>query len=110
MHDWRRRGTCPTRDVIQLGDVLVHLWLSSYCRAARAATLDIDDTLDVVHCFQHQSLFNAHYDERALCRLMSMTPPPPIRLTAKEIRGHLRQPTIRILVRAMPLRSTQAML
>ncbi|ESY79541.1 hypothetical protein X740_16620 [Mesorhizobium sp. LNHC221B00] len=26
--------------------------------------LDIDDMLDVVHCFQHQSLFNAHYDER----------------------------------------------
>ncbi|TIR47402.1 MAG: hypothetical protein E5X53_34125 [Mesorhizobium sp.] len=27
-------------------------------------TLDIDDTLDVVHGHQQLSLFNAHYDER----------------------------------------------
>jgi hypothetical protein len=27
-------------------------------------TLDIDDTVDVVHGHQQLSLFNAHYDER----------------------------------------------
>ncbi|WP_376775166.1 hypothetical protein [Mesorhizobium caraganae] len=44
--------------VIQLGDVLVHLWLSSYCRAARDGDArHRRDTLDVVHCFQHLSLF-----------------------------------------------------
>src|SRR5439155_1360261 len=33
-------------------------------RPARAVTLDIDDTLDVVHGHQQLSFFNAHYDER----------------------------------------------
>ena len=32
--------------------------------APAAVTLDIDDTLDVVHGHQQMSLFNAHYDER----------------------------------------------
>ena len=30
----------------------------------KAVTLDIDDTVDVVHGHQQLSLFNAHYDER----------------------------------------------
>jgi hypothetical protein len=33
-------------------------------------TLDIDDTVDVVHGHQQLSLFNAHYDER--CFLLSV--------------------------------------
>jgi len=36
----------------------------SYARPPRAVTLDIDDTVDVVHGHQQLALFNAHYDER----------------------------------------------
>ncbi|WP_204348880.1 transposase, partial [Serratia marcescens] len=52
------------RTVIRLGGVLVDLWLSSYAAPPESVTLDIDDTLDVVHGHQQLSLFNAHYDER----------------------------------------------
>ena len=37
---------------------------ASYPRPPVAVTLDIDDTVDVVHGHQQLSLFNAHYDER----------------------------------------------
>jgi hypothetical protein len=37
---------------------------ASYATPPAAVTLDIDDTLDVVHGHQQLSLFNAHYDER----------------------------------------------
>ena len=51
------------REVIRLSYALVDLWMDSYARAPRAVTLDIDDTVDVVHGRQQLSLFNAHYDE-----------------------------------------------
>ncbi|RAZ82135.1 hypothetical protein DPM33_35275 [Mesorhizobium hawassense] len=47
------------RTVIRLGWVLVHLWLSSYAAPSKSATLDIADTLDVVHSHQQLSPFNA---------------------------------------------------
>ena len=37
---------------------------ASYPKPPVAVTLDIDDTVDVVHGHQQLSLFNAHYDER----------------------------------------------
>jgi hypothetical protein len=40
--------------------VLVDLWLSSYAAPPKSVTLDIDDTVDVVHGHQQLSLFNAH--------------------------------------------------
>ncbi|MGY3488195.1 hypothetical protein ACVW1C_006078 [Bradyrhizobium sp. USDA 4011] len=51
------------REVIRLSSVLVDLWMDSYARAPSAITLDIDDTVDVVHGRQQLSLFNAHHDE-----------------------------------------------
>jgi hypothetical protein len=106
------------RTVIRLGDVLVDLWLSSYAAPPATVTLDIDDTLDVVHGHQQLSLFNAHYDERcflpihvydaATGRPVAMILRPGKTPTGKEIRGHLRRlvrrirvrwPTTRILVR-----------
>jgi hypothetical protein len=39
-------------------------YCASYPRPPVAVTLDIDDTVDVVHGHQQLSLFNAHYDER----------------------------------------------
>jgi Transposase DDE domain group 1 len=51
------------RETIRLSYALVDLWMDSYSRAPSAVTLDIDDTVDVVHGRQQLSLFNAHYDE-----------------------------------------------
>ena len=106
------------RTVIRLGWVLVDLWLSSYAAPPETVTLDIDDTLDVVHGHQQLSLFNAHYDERcflpihiydaATGRPVAMILRPGKTPTGKEIRGHLRRlvrrirahwPTTRILIR-----------
>ena len=50
--------------MIRLTYALVDLYCASYPRPPSAVTLDIDDTVDVVHGHQQLSLFNAHYDER----------------------------------------------
>src|SRR5436305_11474548 len=54
------------RDLIRLMGVMVDLYCTSYTKPPKAVTLDIDDTVDVVHGHQQLSLFNAHYDERCL--------------------------------------------
>jgi hypothetical protein len=106
------------RTVIRLGGVLVDLWLSSYATPPASVTLDIDDTVDVVHGHQQLSLFNAHYDERCFLpihiydagtgRPVAMILRPGKTPAGKEIRGHLRRlvrrirrrwPTTRILIR-----------
>ena len=43
---------------------MVDVYCASYPRPPASVTLDIDDTVDVVHGRQQLSLFNAHYDER----------------------------------------------
>jgi len=97
------------RTVIRLGGVLVDLWLSSYAAPPESVTLDIDDTVDVVHGHQQLSLFNAHYDARcflpihiydaATGRPVAMILRPGKTPTGKEIRGHLRRLVRRIRVR-----------
>jgi hypothetical protein len=106
------------RTVIRLGEVLVDLWLSSYAAPPGSVTLDIDDTLDVVHGHQQLSLFNAHYDARCFLpihiydaangRPVAVILRPGKTPTGKEIRGHLRRlvrrirrcwPSTRILIR-----------
>src|SRR5258707_9197366 len=52
------------RDLVRLMGVMVDLYCASYATPPDAVTLDIDDTVDVVHGHQQLSLFNAHYDER----------------------------------------------
>ena len=52
------------KSVIRLTYALVDAWCDSYAREPEAVTLDIDDTLDVVHGAQQLSLFHAHHDER----------------------------------------------
>jgi len=60
-----RWENAPTlREVISLTYAMVDLYCASYVQPPRAVTLDIDDTVDVVHGHQQLSLFNAHYDER----------------------------------------------
>ena len=52
------------REVIRLMRAMVGLYCRSYDKPPASVTLDIDDTLDVVHGHQQLSMFNAHYDER----------------------------------------------
>src|SRR6266849_926676 len=51
------------RDLIRLMGVMVDLYCASYTKPPEAVTLDIDDTVDVVHGHQQLSLFNAHYGD-----------------------------------------------
>ena len=106
------------RTVIRLSNVLVDLWLQSYRAPPTSVTLDIDDTVDVVHGHQQLSLFNAHYDERcflpihiydtATGRPVAMILRPGKTPAGREIRGHVRRlvrrirthwPKTRILIR-----------
>jgi hypothetical protein len=60
-----RWENAPTlREVMRMTHAMIDIYCVSYKRPPRAVTLDIDDTLDVVHGHQQLSLFNAHYDER----------------------------------------------
>jgi Transposase DDE domain group 1 len=89
------------REVIKLMRAMVGLYCSSYDRPPASVTLDIDDTLDVVHGHQQLSMFNAHYDERcflpihvydtATSRPVAVLLRPGKTPSGQEIRGHLRR-------------------
>src|ERR1700689_5202766 len=102
-----RWENAPTlREVIRMTYALIDTYCASYKRSPRAVTLDIDDTLDVVHGHQQLSLFNAHYDERCFlpihvydtttghCVLTMLRPGKTP--DGKEVRGHLRRLVRRI--------------
>src|SRR6266566_5179295 len=60
-----RLENAPSKIAIaRMTAALVDQFCDSYRRAPSSITLDIDDTVDVVHGHQQLSLFNAHYDER----------------------------------------------
>jgi hypothetical protein len=94
------------REVISLTYAMVDLYCASYDRPPRAVTLDIDDTVDVVHGHQQLSLFNGHYDERcflpihvydtATSRTVAMLLRPGTTPSGMEIRNHLRRLVRRI--------------
>src|SRR6202035_5144010 len=94
------------RDLIHLMSVMVDLYCASYAVPPAAVTLDIDDTVDVVHGHQQLSLFNAHYDERcflpihvydtATSRPVAVLLRPGKTPSGTEIRGHLRRLVRRI--------------
>src|SRR6266849_4795906 len=94
------------RDLIRLMGVMVDLYCASYTKPPEAVTLDIDDTVDVVHGHQQLSLFNAHYDERcflpihvydtATSRPVAVLLRPGKTPSGTEIRGHLRRLVRRI--------------
>jgi hypothetical protein len=89
------------REIVRLMDVLVDLYCASYQAPPASVTLDIDDTVDVVHGRQQLSLFNAHHDERcflpihiydtATGRPVVMILRPGKTPSGHEIRGHLRR-------------------
>lgn len=99
MSRWENAPTL--REVIKLMRVMVALYCSSYDKPPAAVTLDIDDTLDVVHGHQQLSMFNAHYDERcflpihvydtATSRPVAVLLRPGKTPSGHEIRGHLRR-------------------
>jgi len=94
------------RDLVRLMGVMVDLYCASYSAPPVAVTLDIDDTLDVVHGHQQLSFFNAHYDERcflpihiydtATARPVAVILRPGKTPSGKEVRGHLRRLVRRI--------------
>ena len=100
------------RDLVRLIGVMVDLYCASYATAPDAVTLDIDDTLDVVHGHQQLSFFNAHYDERcflpihvydtAAARPVAVLLRPGKTPSGKEVRGHLRR-LVRRIRRHWPL-------
>ena len=94
------------REILRLMGVMVDLWCASYPMPPKAVTLDIDDTVDVVHGHQQLSLFNAHYDEQcflpihiydtATGRPVAMILRPGKTPSGPEIRSHLRRLVRRI--------------
>ena len=102
-----RWENAPTlRDLIRLMGVMVDLYCASYATPPAAVTLDIDDTVDVVHGRQQLSFFNAHYDERcflpihvydtAVARPVAVLLRPGKTPSGTEVRGHLRRLVRRI--------------
>ena len=98
--------------------VMVGVYCASYATPPAAVTLDIDDTVDVMHGHQQLSLFNAHYDERcfqpihvydtATSRPVAMLLRPGKTPSGPEVARHLRRlvrtirthwPTTRITIR-----------
>lgn len=89
------------REIIRLMRVMVDLYCASYPSSPASLTLDIDDTVDVVHGRQQLSLFNAHHDERcflpihiydtATGRPVAMILRPGKTPSGREVAGHLRR-------------------
>jgi Transposase DDE domain group 1 len=102
-----RWENAPTlREVVRMTYAMIDTYCASYKRPPRAVTLDIDDTLDVVHGHQQLSLFNAHYDERCFLPIhvydTATSRPVAVLLrtgttpSGAEIRSHLRRMVRRI--------------
>jgi hypothetical protein len=119
-----RWENAPTlREVVRMTNAMIDIYCASYKRPPRAVTLDVDDTLDVVHGeagqgsasvaggiarrgHQQLSLFNAHYDERCFLPIhvydTATSRPVAVLLrtgttpSGVEIRGHLRRLVRRI--------------
>lgn len=106
------------REVVRMTHAMIDIYCTSYARPPAAVTLDIDDTLDVVHGHQQLSLFNAHYDERCFLpiHVYDIASSRPVAILLRpgktpsgiEIRSHLRRlirrirshwPTTRLTIR-----------
>jgi len=102
-----RWENAPTlREVVRLTYAMVDIYCASYRRPPAAVTLDVDDTVDVVHGHQQLALFNAHYDERCFQPIhvydTATSRPVAVLLRAgktpsgMELRNHLRRLVRRI--------------
>ena len=102
-----RWENAPTRhEVARLSYALIDIYCASYPTPPREVTLDIDDTVDVVHGHQQLSLFNSHYDERcfqpihvydtATARPVAMLLRPGKTPSGREVRSQIRRLVRRI--------------
>jgi hypothetical protein len=102
-----RWENAPTlREVVRLTYAMVDIYCASYRRPPAAVTLDVDDTVDIVHGHQQLALFNAHYDERCFqpIHVYDTTTSRPVAVLLRagktpsgmEIRNHLRRLVRRI--------------
>ena len=102
------------REVVRMTYAMIDAYCASYPRPPVAVTLDIDDTVDVVHGHQQLSLFNAHYDERcflpihvyetATSRPVAVLLRPGKTPSGDEVRRHLRRLVRRAEAQAAVLR------
>ena len=62
MSRWENAPT--TRELVRLTGTLMDIYCASYPTPPAAVTLDIDETIDVVHGGQQLSFWNGHYGTR----------------------------------------------
>lgn len=102
-----RWENAPTRhEVAAMSYALIDLYCASYARPPGEVTLDIDDTVDVVHGAQQLSLFNTHYGERCFLPMhvyeTATARPVAVLLrsgktpSGREVRGQIRRLVRRI--------------
>ena len=94
------------REVIRMTYAMVDIYCASCAHPPVGVTLDIDDTVDVVHGHQQLSMFNAHYDERcflpihiydtATSRPVAILLRPGKTPSGPEVRGYLMRLVRRI--------------
>jgi hypothetical protein len=104
MSRWENAPTL--REVIRMTYAMIDIYCASYAKPPAAVTLDIDDTVDIVHGHQQLALFNAHHDERcfqpihiydtATSRPVVVLLRPGKTPSGPEIRNHLRRLVRRI--------------
>jgi hypothetical protein len=106
------------REVAAMSYTLIDIYCASYASPPREVTLDIDDTVDVVHGAQQLSLFNSHYGERCFLpmHVYETATGRPVKVllrsgktpSGREVRGQLRRlvrrlrthwPTTKITIR-----------
>jgi hypothetical protein len=104
-----RWENAPTRqEVAAMSYAMIDIYCASYDRAPAKVTLDIDDTLDVVHGAQQLSLFNTHHGERCFLPIhvydTATARPVAVLLrsgktpSGREVRGHIRRLVRRIRI------------
>jgi len=102
-----RFENAPTRhEVAAMSYAMIDIWCASYASPPREVTLNIDDTVDVVHGAQQLSLFNTHHGERCFLPIhvydTATARPVAVLLRSgktpagREVRGHIRRLVRRI--------------
>ncbi|QJU60428.1 IS1380 family transposase [Sphingomonas sp. AP4-R1] len=102
----RWENTPTTRELFRLTGALIDIYCASYPAPPSMVTLDIDDTVDVVHGTQQLSFWNGHHGERCFLPIhvydtATGRPVAMLLRTGKtpsgaEIAGHIRRLVRRI--------------
>lgn len=99
MSRWENAPT--TRELVRIMGVMVDIYCASYPAPPAAVTLDIDETVDVVHGGQQPSFWNGHYGTRCFLpmhgyntvtgRPVAMLLRTGKTLSGTEMAGHVRR-------------------